>query len=676
MIISNFRIRHCTHKPHPDHILTLSYHTRSLLRPKEDPANWNTTHSSILSNPLLSTLEKCKSMDQMKQIQTQMIITGLIHDGFAASRLLAFSALSESRNLDYCKRMLNSLRYPNVFSWNVTIRGCSESQKPEESLLLYVEMLRRSKPVRPDNYTYPFLLKCCAKLSLIRMGVGLIGHVIRLGFDTDVYVHNAVIHMLVSCGELDDAHKVFDESCVRDLVSWNSIINGYVKSGKPWEALRLYRQMYEDGILPDEVTMIGMISCCAQSENLNLGMEFHRYVENNKIKMTVPLVNALMDMYMKCGDMETAERLFNKMTVKTSVSWTTMIAGYSKHGRMDAAKKLFDEMPDKDVVPWNALIGGYVQTKRFKEALSVFHEMQSTNVYPDEVTMVYCLSACSQVGALDLGTWMHRYIKKHNLSITVGVGTALVDMYAKCGNIETALQLFDELPSRNSLTWTAIIVGLANNGNAHDAISRFNEMIRVGLTPDEVTFLGVLSACCHGGLVHEGREIFTQMTSKFNVSPKCKHYSCMVDLLGRAGLLNEAEEVINNMPIRPDDGVWGALFFACRIHKNIEMGERAGFKLLELDPSDGGIYVLLASMYWEAKMFEKSTEVRKLMRIRGVDKTPGCSSVEVNGRVYEFLIRDKSHPQNRDISEVLLHLTKQLVGFEDLDRHFVLLPSG
>lgn len=610
-------------------------------------------------------------MAQMKEIQTQMIVTGLIRDGLAASRLIAFCAISESRNLDYCKKILNNLHNPNVFSWNLTIRGYCESEKPEKGLWLYMEMLRSSKPLRPDDHTYPLLLKCCTKSSLIWMSFGVIGHVIQLGFDTDVYVNNAIIHVLVSCGKLDDADKVFGESYLRDLVSWNSIINGYVRSGKPWQALSLYQQMEKEGIKPDEVTMIGVISSCAQLKNLNLGKEFHQFIEEIQINMTVPLGNALIDMYVKCENMEAAESLFNKMTKKTIVSWTTMVVGYSKHGRIDDAKKLFDEMPEKDVVPWNVMIGGYIQNKRCKDALAMFHEMQAMKIKPDEVTMVNCLSACSQLGALDIGIWIHHYITKHNLSINVALGTALVDMYAKCGNIAKAIQMFHEIPSRNALTWTAIIVGLANHGNAHDAISYFWEMISVGLTPDEVTFVGVLSACCHGGLVNEARMIFTQMTSKFNIPPKCKHYSCMVDLLGRAGLLEEAEELIKSMPFKADEVVWGALFFACRIHRNIEMGERAAFKLFELDPGDSGIYVLLASMYWEAKMFEKSMDLRKLMRVRGVDKTPGCSSIEMNGNLNEFIIRNKSHPQNHEINECLDHLTKQLVGFEDIDCQFL-----
>lgn len=274
--------------------------------------------------------------------------------------------------------------------------------------------------------------------------------------------------------------------------------------------------------------------------------------------------------------------------------------------------------------------------------------------------MVSCLSACSQLGALDVGIWVHRYIEKHKLSVNVTLGTALVDMYAKCGNVAKALQVFNEMPGRNSLTWTSIIGGLATHGNAHDAISHFSQMIDHGLVPDEVTFLGVLSACCHGGLVEEGRNFFNQMNSTFNLPPKLKHYSCMVDLLGRAGLLEEAEQLIKNMPIEADAVVWGALFFACRVHGNVEMGERAALKLLELDPLDSGIYVLLANMYGEAKMWEKAGEVRKMMRERQLDKTPGCSSIEVDGNVYEFIVRDKSHPQANHIFECLTQLTRQL----------------
>ncbi|GMI89154.1 SLOW GROWTH 1 [Hibiscus trionum] len=665
MLSSNFRSLHSISKPllnpSPLSSSSSSLHTRSPppFKGKRPPTNPNRTPPLFPHNPLLSILEKCQCLPQLKQIQTQLTIRGLMSDWFFSSRLIAFCALSEHKNLDHCFKLLYNVKNPNVFSWNVTIRGCAESGNPIEAVFIYKRMLRNNGCIRPDNYTYPSLLKVCAFLTLKYLGFEILGHVLKLGFDADMYVHNGVIHFLVSSGELEFASKVFDESCVRDLVSWNSLINGYVRSGRAKEAIELYRKMQEEGVEPDQVTMIGVVSSCAQLEDLKLGRDFHKYIEDHGLNLTIPLSNALMDMYIKCGSLERAQRIFDNMEKKTIVSCTTMIVGYTRFGLLDAARKLFDEMPEKDVVPWNAIIGGYVQAKRSKEALILFHEMQDSGIDPDEVTMVYCLSACSQLGALDVGIWIHHYIEKHRLHLNVVLGTALIDMYAKCGNITKALWVFHEMPSRNSLTWTSIIGGLALHGNAHDALSYFSEMIEVGLRPDEVTFLGVLSACCHGGLVEEGRKYFTQMTSKFSLSPQLKHYSCMVDLLGRAGLLDEAEELVKSMTIEPDAVVWGALFFACRMHGNFLMGERAALKLLELDPHDSGIYVLLASMYSDANMWEEAGKIRKMMRERGVEKTPGCSSIEVSGTVYEFIVRDKSHPESEQIYDCLIQLTRQ-----------------
>nr|AYM00598.1 pentatricopeptide repeat protein [Salvia miltiorrhiza] len=635
-------------------------HTLSLPPSANKPpnSNWNTTHRFVLSNPTLSLLEaKCKSISHLKQIQSQMLVTGLALDALAYSRLVTFSALSQTGDLRYSKRLLFAMPNPNAFSWNVVIRAIVESRCPFEALILYKKMLVF---VRPDNYTFPLLFKVCAKFLLSRLGRGILGHAAKMNYDGDTYVRNALIHFLAACGELEAAHQVFDESRVRDLVSWNSLINGYVKSGRGEEALRVYGGM-ENVVDPDEVTMIGVVMACAQLQDLELGCKFHRRITEREANVGgVRLANALLDMYVKCGDLEKAKELFERMEEKTVVTWTTMVVGYAKHGYLDVARRLFDEMPEeKDVVPWNAMLSAYVQAQHGKEALALFHEMQAEEVEPDEVTMVSCLSACAQLGALDVGIWIHRYIEKHSLSVNVALGTALVDMYAKCGNIAKALQVFHEVPGRNALTYTAIIGGLALHGDARDALSCFHEMIRGGLRPDEVTFLGVLTACCHGGLVEEGRKVFSVMKSEFNTSPEVKHYSCMVDLLGRAGLLNEAMELLESMPVEADAVTWGAMFFACRKHGNVELGERAAMRLLQLDPYDSGIYVLLASMYVERKMWREAEEVRKMMRERGVDKTPGCSSIEVDGNLFEFIVRDKSHSQSDQIYECLAQLTKQ-----------------
>ncbi|KAG5060683.1 Pentatricopeptide repeat-containing protein, mitochondrial [Glycine max] len=633
-------------------------HTRSL-SPYVKAINWNTSHSFVRKNPLLSLLERCKSLDQLKQIQAQMVLTGLVNDGFAMSRLVAFCALSESRALEYCTKILYWIHEPNVFSWNVTIRGYVESEDLEGAVLLYKRMLR-CDVLKPDNHTYPLLLKACSCPSMNCVGFTVFGHVLRFGFEFDIFVHNASITMLLSYGELEAAYDVFNKGCVRDLVTWNAMITGCVRRGLANEAKKLYREMEAEKVKPNEITMIGIVSACSQLQDLNLGREFHHYVKEHGLELTIPLNNSLMDMYVKCGDLLAAQVLFDNTAHKTLVSWTTMVLGYARFGFLGVARELLYKIPEKSVVPWNAIISGCVQAKNSKDALALFNEMQIRKIDPDKVTMVNCLSACSQLGALDVGIWIHHYIERHNISLDVALGTALVDMYAKCGNIARALQVFQEIPQRNCLTWTAIICGLALHGNARDAISYFSKMIHSGIKPDEITFLGVLSACCHGGLVQEGRKYFSEMSSKYNIAPQLKHYSGMVDLLGRAGHLEEAEELIRNMPIEADAAVWGALFFACRVHGNVLIGERVALKLLEMDPQDSGIYVLLASLYSEAKMWKEARNARKIMKERGVEKTPGCSSIEINGIVHEFVARDVLHPQSEWIYECLVSLTKQL----------------
>lgn len=458
------------------------------------------------------------------------------------------------------------------------------------------------------------------------------------------------------------ARRLFDESPVRDVVSWNTLIGGYVRSGLPREALELFWRLAEDGnaVRPDEVTVIGAVSGCAQMGDLELGKRLHEFVDNKGVRCTVRLMNAVMDMYVKCGSLELAKSVFERISNRTVVSWTTMIVGHARLGMMEDARMLFDEMPERDVFPWNALMAGYVQNKQGKEAIALFHEMQKSKVDPNEITMVNLLSACSQLGALEMGMWVHHYIDRHKLHLSVALGTSLVDMYAKCGNIKKAICVFNEIPVQNALTWTSMICGLANHGHADEAIEYFQRMIDLGLQPDEITFIGVLSACCHAGLVEAGRQFFSLMHAKYHLERKMKHYSCMIDLLGRAGHLDEAEQLVNAMPMDPDAVVWGALFFACRMHGNITLGEKAAMKLVELDPSDSGIYVLLANMYAEANMRKKADKVRVMMRHLGVEKVPGCSCIELNGVVHEFIVKDKSHLDTNAIYDCLHEITLQM----------------
>ncbi|CAN6882554.1 unnamed protein product [Brassica oleracea] len=628
--------------------------TRSLPHHKDKPINHNPTHGLVPHNRFLSLLQKCESLPHLKQIQAQMTITASILNPFESSQLINFCTLSKSRNLDYCVKLLRGVDNPNAFSWNVTIKGFSESPNPKDAILIYKEMLRDGGESRPDHFTYPVLIKVCADLELSRLGLMILGHVFKLGLELVSHVHNASIHMFACFGEMENARKAFDESPVRDLVSWNSLINGYKKMGQAEKAIEVYKMMESEGIDADYVTMIALVSSCAMLGSLKLGREFYGYIIDNGVRMTVPLANTLIDMFSKCGDVHEARMIFDRMEKRTIVSWTTMISGYARSGLLDVARKLFDEVDEKDVVLWNAMIGGSVHAKRAQDALALFQEMQTSSTKPDEITMIHCLSACSQLGALDVGVWIHRYIEKHNLSLNVALGTSLIDMYAKCGNISEARSVFHGMKTRNSLTYTSIIGGLALHGDASTAISYFNEMIYAGIAPDEITFIGLLSACCHAGMIQAGRDYFSQMKSRFNLNPQLKHYSVMVDLLGKAGLLEEAEKLMETMPMEADAAVWGALFFGCKMHRNVVMGEKAAKKLLELDPGDSGIYVLLDKMYGEANMWEDARKARRMMNERGVEKkTPGYSSIKVNGVYFEFIVRDKSRPESEKIYDCL-----------------------
>ncbi|XP_004986593.1 pentatricopeptide repeat-containing protein At2g22410, mitochondrial [Setaria italica] len=605
------------------------------------------------------------------QLHGHLLVSGLLSSSSPfAPRLVSAFALTElasPRPLLHALALLASLPSPpdSASPYNAALRALSLCQHPHlldlHCLPLYRALLN-SGSARPDHLTFPFLLKTCARVrERFYSGSAVLAHVIRLGFNSDVFVLNAAMHYWSVCGSMADARRLFDESPVRDVVSWNTLIGGYVRRGLPGEALEVFWRMVEEGtVRPDEVTMIGAVSGSAQLGDLELGKRLHEFVECNGVRCTVRLMNAVMYMYVKCGSLELAKLVFERIDTKTAVSWTTMIVGHATLGTMEDARKLFDEMPERDAFPWNALMAGYVQSKQGKEAIALFHEMQEAKVTPNEITMVNLLSACSQLGALEMGMWVHHYIERHRLSLSVALGTSLVDMYAKCGNIKKAICIFKEVPEKNALTWTAMICGLANHGHADEAIEHFRRMIELGLQPDDITFIGVLSACCHAGLVEEGREFFSLMDSKYHLKRKMKHYSCMIDLLGRAGHLDEAEKLVNTMPMDPDAVVWGALFFACRMHGNITLGEKAAMKLVELDPSDSGIYVLLANMYAEANMRKKADKVRAMMRHLGVEKVPGCSCIELNGVVHEFVVKDKSHVDTNAIYDCLHEITLQI----------------
>lgn len=424
--------------------------------------------------------------------------------------------------------------------------------------------------------------------------------------------------MYASCGDVGIARGLFDEMPYRGVVTWNAMFAGYFKAWEWMEVVNLFRQMLEAGVTFDEVTLISVLTACGRLAVLDLGEWIHGYVEANGMKGSRRLVTSLVDMYAKCGE-------------------------------VDKARRLFDEMPSRDVVAWSAMISGYSQSNQCKEALSLFHEMQEADVDPNEVTMVSVLSSCAVLGALETGKWVHSYIKRKRMQLTVTLGTALVDFYAKCGCIENAIEAFEKMPRKNAWTWTVLIQGLASNGQGRDALKLFHSMLEAKFQPTDVTFIGVLSACSHAGLVEEGRQFFDCMTRHYGIEPRIEHYGCMVDILGRAGLIKEAYHFIKNMLIQPNAIVWRTLLASCKIHKNLEIGEESLKQIVKLEPRHSGDYILLSSIYASVGRWEDAVKVRNQMKEKGIKKTPGCSLIEVDGVINEFFAEDSAHPQSKEI---------------------------
>lgn len=480
----------------------------------------------------------------------------------------------------------------------------------------------------PNTYTLPYVLKACAKSRSLTVGQQIHAHSLKTALLSNVYVFNTLMRLYAVCGTIEAVHKLFhfQPGSRRDLVSWTTLIQAYVKIGYPKVAILSFFDMCQASLRPDGMTLVIVLSACSKLADLNLAIKIHRYILDNNLNTDVFVDNALVGMYLKCG-------------------------------RTHLACKVFDEMPIKNVVSWNSMITGLVRQGKFKEALDKFRRMQAIGLKPDDVTFVGVLNSCANLGLLELGKWVHAYMDKNDIRADGFIGNALVDMYAKCGSIDQAFRVFQGMKCRDVYSYTAMIVGLAIHGEAQKALEVFSEMSRVGIEPSEVTFVGVLSACSHAGLVEEGCKHFDDMSKVYNLKPQTAHYSCMVDLFGRAGLISEAVELVKYMPLVPDAFAWGALLGACKIHGKVELAEIAVKKLVKIEPEREGAYILMSNVYSSAYRWKEAMKLRKIMKERKLKKTPGCSSVEVDGEVHEFRKGDKSHPKSIEIYKLLEEIT-------------------
>ncbi|KAL3755839.1 hypothetical protein ACJRO7_002825 [Eucalyptus globulus] len=564
----------------------------------------------------------------VEELHARLIRTQRHTDPSAVSDVIR-SYASSPLYLRRARAAFDAVERPTAAVYNFLIRGLSQSDRAVGALELYRAM--HFQGASANHLTFIYVSKACARVCDVGHGRAVHVHALRCGFGAHLFVSNALLHMYACCGDLVSAHKVFDQMEERDLVSWNSLICGYSQCGGYREVLRLFDAMQVAKVTADAVTMVKVVLACNYLGESEFADHAAKYIEENHVVIDVYLGNTLIDMYGRRGLVELARQVFDRMHERNLVSWNAMIRGYAKAGDLTGAHRLFDEMPKRDVISWTSMITGYAQANNFAMAVKLFQEMMVANVKPDEVTVASVLSACAHLGLLDIGKAVHNYIIEHGMKIDTYVGNSLIDMYCKCGSVQKALELFKRMKEKDAVSWTSVISGLAVNGFANSALELFSGMLSERIKPTHGTFVGVLLACAHAGLVENGLAFFKSMEDVHGLTPEMKHYGCVVDLLSRSGNVDRAYEFITKMPISPDVVVWRILLSACKLHGNVVLAEIATKKLLELDPCNSGNYVLLSSTYASSHRWDDASNVRELMEETDVPKPFGWSTIESNG---------------------------------------------
>ncbi|CAN6168633.1 unnamed protein product [Urochloa humidicola] len=553
--------------------------------------------------------------------------------------------------------------------------------------------LLASGSLRPDDYSFTALLSAAAHLPnlSVRHCAQLNCSVLKSGAGGALSVCNALIALYMKCeapeatryarkvldempakdeltwttmvvgfvrrGDTSAARSVFEEVDGKFDVVWNAMISGYVQSGMVREAFELFRRMVLGRVPLDEFTFTSVLSACANAGFFVLGKSVHgqiiRLQPDFVPEAALPVNNALVTLYSKGGKIDVAKRIFNSMRSKDVISWNTILSGYVESSCLDKAVEVFKEMPYKNELSWMVMVSGYVHGGRSEDALKLFNWMRAEDVKPCDYTYAGAIAACGELGALKHGKQLHGHLVQLGFEGSNSAGNALITMYAKCGAVKEAHHVFLVMPNVDSVSWNAMISALGQHGHGREALELFDQMVAEGIYPDRISFLTVLTACNHAGLVDEGFHYFESMKRDFGIIPGEDHYARLIDLLGRAGRIGEARYLIKTIPFEPTPSIWEAILSGCRTNGDMELGAYAADQLFKMTPEHDGTYILLSNTYSAAGRWVDAARVRKLMRDRGVKKEPGCSWIEVGNKVHVFLVGDTKHPEAHEVYHFL-----------------------
>lgn len=595
----------------------------------------------------VSVLSACaiqKSLSRGKQIHSRVSGGEFSGDGVVRTALL--NMYGKCGNLENSRRVFDWTPVHDVVLWNAMIASYSQHGQGNEALLLFDQMQQIG--VLPSKVTFINVLSACAGEASLADGKWLHAYVVESGVESDIIVGTALVDMYCKCSSMGNAQDLFARMPQRDIVSWNAMIAGHAQNGHVEEAFQFYDQMQHEGVVPNKVTCTSILNASGSQETLSKGKFMHARIMGSRFELDIAVGTALINMYGKCGSINSAQWCFEKMPARDVTSWNSMIAAFAKHEQGQSALELYNQMEregfipnkitfvsvvsacaceaelaegkrvhahiacsgyDSDIVIGNVLVNMYGKSGSLQNALAVFDSMPQWN----NITFVNILSICASQAALAEGKRIHALIEGNTFELDVVVGNTLVNMYSKCGSLADAQRIFDEMPERNALSWSAIIAAYAQHGEGTEVIFLYAQMHEEGIIPDNITYISILSACSHSGLLGEAYDCFVSIKNK-HCRPTVDHYNCMVDLLARLQQLGDAEELINRMPFQPSVVSWTALLSACQNQADVERGERAAGHVLELDPHDATPYITLSNIYAAAGRADDAANVMDSVR--------------------------------------------------------------